>query len=147
MTEPVNANGRPRLPLWIAVVSIVIAIASVSVLVLVLYEETKGPGEILREFARRVDRHDCEGSYDLLDDEVQASLPASTWCEQQLAAVDEGLDSDFDLEQAILEGDTAEVTVSGVDQTEWELRRFGERSWRVVGPLEGFTYTDIETIP
>jgi hypothetical protein len=139
MTEPQPANGRPRLPLWIAIGSIVVAVASVSVLVLVLYEETKGPAEILREFARRVDRGDCEGSYDLLHEEVQATIPASTWCEEMIAAVDEGIDSDFDLEQAILEGDTAEVTVSGVDLTEWELRRFGERSWRVVGPPDGLT--------
>ena len=160
MRDPLD-NGertRPRLPLWIAVVSVVIAVSSVSVLVLVLYEETKGPAEILREFARRVDRHDCEGSYDLLDESVRADVPEEQWCTEMLGPVDEGLDADFDLESAFLEDDVFEVEISGVDLTTWRLRRFGERSWRVLGPTEGLTheftvegsigtFTDIENIP
>ncbi len=130
-------DSRPRLPLWITIVSIVIALASVSVLLLVLYEETKGPAEILREFARRVDRGDCQGSYDLLDEEVRAGLTEEQWCTQSLPPIDEGLDSDFDLESAFLEDDVYEVEISGAELTTWRLRRFGERSWRVVGPPEG----------
>jgi hypothetical protein len=158
MTEPEpSENGfqsaRPRLPLWITIVSVVVAIGSVSVLVLVLYEETRGPAEILREFARRVDRHDCEGSYDLLNESVRSGLSEEQWCTQTLPALDEGLDSDFTLEHAVLEGDRAEVQISGVELTDWKLSRFGERSWRVVGPKEGLGElvtvgdADIETVP
>lgn len=159
MTEPQPAeNGhrrvRPRLPLWIALTSIVVAIASVSVLVLVLYEETKGPGEILREFAKRVDRGDCAGSYELLDEGVRSAFTEELWCTQTLPLLDEGLDADFTLEQAVLEADTAEVEISGVELTTWTLSRFGERSWRVLGPAKGQfdieragAYTDIENVP
>jgi hypothetical protein len=132
MTEPLN--GRARLPLWITIVSIVIALASVSVLLLVLYEETKGPAEILREFARRVDRGDCQGSYDLLDESARSEFTEEQWCTQMIGPVDEGLDADFDLVSAFLEDDVYEVEISGVELTTWRLRRFGERSWRVIGP-------------
>jgi hypothetical protein len=137
MTEPESSeNGyqraRPRLPLWITIVSIVIAIGSVSVLVLVLYEETKGPAEILREFARRVDRQDCTGSYELLNEDVRSRLTESAWCDQ-LPAIDESIDADFELEQAVLEGDSATVIISGGTAGRWFLTRLGERSWRVAG--------------
>jgi hypothetical protein len=142
MTEPQPAeNGyrrdRPRLPIWIAISSIVIALIAGSLLVYVLYKETRGPGEILREFARRVDRHDCEGSYELLDASVQGRFPEDAWCSELLPEVDENLDSHFTLEQAVLEGDVAEIEISGVGYTTWRLQRFGDRSWRVVGPQEG----------
>lgn len=162
MSEPEPAeNGyrrdRPRLPIGIVVASIVIALIAGSLLVYVLYKETRGPGEILREFARRVDRHDCEGSYDLLDQSVQAQVAEDSWCTLALPSIDEGLDAHFTLEQAVLEGDTAELEITGVALTTWRLVRFGERSWRVLGPpgglpAEGETsvrgaHTDIETIP
>ena len=142
MTEPQPAeNGyrrdRPRLPIWITIVSILVAIGSVSVLVLVLYEETRGPAEILREFARRVDRGDCTGSYDLLAEEARRGFSEEEWCADALPAVDEDLDADFDLENAVLEGDSATVEISGAAATTWKLSRFGERSWRVVGSPSG----------
>lgn len=140
MTDPAhNGDDRtlPRLPLWIAIVSVVVAVASVSVLLLVLYEETKGPAEILREFARRVDRGDCTGSYELLDETVRSGFSEDQWCSEMLGPVDEGLDADFDLESAFLQDDVFEVEISGVELNTWRLRRFGERSWRVVGPQGG----------
>lgn len=138
MTEPGHEErSRPRLPLWIAILSIVLALIAGSVLIYVLYKETKGPGEILREFARRVDRHDCEGSYELLDKGVREGLTEEQWCTQTLPPLDDGLDADFTLEHAVLEGDTAEVEISGVELTTWRLNRFGKRSWRVVGPPDG----------
>ena len=127
----------PRVPLGIAIASIVIALVSVTFLILLLYEETKGPGEVLREFARRVDRGDCAGSFDLLDGNVRAGIGEDRWCEGGLPAVDEQLDASFRLEQAVLDGNVARLEVSGVGETEWELSRFGERSWRVVGPPDG----------
>lgn len=141
MAEPDPAeNGyrrpRPRLPIWITIVSIVLAIGSVSVLVLVLYEETKGPAEILREFARRVDRNDCQGSHDLLADGVRGEISLEDWCIHYLPEVDGNLAADFDLVQAVLEGDVADVELAGVGYIKWRLERFGERSWRVVGPTE-----------
>ncbi|MGH2692976.1 MAG: hypothetical protein ACRDHM_10825 [Actinomycetota bacterium] len=158
MSEPEPAeNGygrvRPRLPLGIVVASIVIALIAGSALIYVLYKETKGPGEILREFAERVDRGDCAGSYELLDEGVRSGFTEELWCTQTLPLLDEGLDADFTLEHAVLEGDTAEVEISGVELTRWRLNRFGERSWRVVGPKEGLGElltvgdADIETIP
>ena len=128
---------RPRLPLGIAITSIVIALIAGSALIYILYRETRGPGEILREFAKRVDRGDCAGSYELLDEGVRAGFTEGQWCAQTLPSLDEGLDSDFTLEHAVLEGDTAEVEISGVELTRWRLNRFGERSWRVVGPEGG----------
>ena len=123
--------------MWIAIVSVLVALISASALVWLLYQETKGPGEILREFARRVDRHDCAGSYELLDQSVRAHVSEEQWCTQMIDSVDAGLDADFDLESAFLEDDVFEVEISGVELTTWRLRRFGERSWRVVGPPEG----------
>lgn len=142
MTEPEPApNGsrrtRPHLPLWVAIASIVIAIASASILVYVLYKETRGPGEILREFARRIDRNDCAGSYELLDEGIRSSLTGDQWCTQVLPEIDASLDANFTLERAVLQGDVAHVEISGVSETTWQLSRFGERSWRVVGPPEG----------
>jgi hypothetical protein len=146
MTDPEpGENGyqqpRLRLPIWITIVSILLAIGSVSVLVLVLYEETKGPAEILREFARRVDRDDCAGSYELLDEGWRA-IPEEEWCTDFLSSIDEGLDADFTLEHAVLEGDVAELEISGVAYTKWGLSRYGERSWRVRGAEDVFGYTD-----
>ncbi len=141
MSDPADHGddrARPHVPMWIALVSVIVALISASVLVYLLYKETKGPGEILREFARRVDRHDCEGSYELLDEEIRGDLSEDQWCSELLPSVDAELDADFNLEHAVLQGDTAEVEVSGVALTRWELRRFGERSWRVVGPPQGF---------
>jgi len=150
MTEPEpSENGfqsaRPRLPLWITIVSVVIAIGSVSVLVLVLYEETRGPAEILREFARRVDRGDCAGSYDLLDDnDLRVLLSEDDWCSEVLPTVDAVLDADFSLERSVLDGYLAYLDVSGVAQTEWILSRHGERSWRIEGTPEGGPLDQLE---
>jgi hypothetical protein len=142
MREPPHQNGfpreRPRLPTGLVAAAVVVALLTVSGLIFLLYRETRGPGEILRRFAQAVDEGDCEGSYDLLDDTVRAMVDAAAWCEY-LPSVDDQIDADFDLDQAVLQGDEAEVHVSGVPATEWRLRRFGERSWRVVGPEGGFS--------
>jgi hypothetical protein len=143
MTEPSEENGyrraRPRLPTGIVVASVVIALVAVSGLILLLYEETRGPGEILRRFATAVDDGNCEGSYELLHETVRASLPEATWCSELLPAVDRQIDADFGLEQAVLRGDEAEVHLTGGPETVWLLRRHGERSWRVIGPEGGFS--------
>jgi hypothetical protein len=104
----------------------------VSGLIYLLYQETRGPGEILRRFAQTVDDGDCAGSYDLLDASVRAELDDERWCQEILPLVDRQIDADFDLEEAVLRGDQAEVQVSGAVVTVWRLRRFGERSWRVL---------------
>ncbi len=138
---PAEENGyrraTPRLPTGVVVASVVVALFSVSGLIYLLYNRTRGPGEILREFARRVDRRDCAGSYDLLDERVTATMSEDQWCEGGLPSVDEQLDAAFKLERAVLEGQIAEVHVSGVATRVWELRRFGENSWRVLGPAGG----------
>ena len=137
MTEtPSRSNGfrwpRTGLPFRLLLVGVVLALVIVSGLIFLLYEETRGPGEILRQFARAVDAGDCSGSYDLLDQSVHRRLSEESWCEL-LPEVDEGIDADFRLEQAVLQGDRAVVHLSGPGSQTWTLRRFEERSWRVEG--------------
>jgi hypothetical protein len=143
MREPSDENGfrgdRPRLPTGLVAVSVAVALLAVSGLLYLLYQETRGPGEILREFAQAVDERDCGTSYDLLDASVQADLTEESWCAEGAAAADEAIDADFTLERAVLEGDRARVEVSGsAAATEWILGRYGDRSWRVIGPTGGF---------
>jgi hypothetical protein len=137
--SPSRPNGfrRPRtgLPVRVLLVGVVLALVIVSGLIFLLYEETRGPGEILREFARAVDQRDCGGSYELLDASVRSRTPEDRWCER-LPQVDDMLDGDFRLEEAILRGDRAVLHISGSAVDAWTLRRFGERSWRVLGPGE-----------
>ncbi|HEX2025367.1 MAG TPA: hypothetical protein VHH92_03125 [Actinomycetota bacterium] len=128
---------RPGIPTGVLVAAVLIALVAVSLLIALLYRETRGPGEILREFARALDEGDCAASYDLLDASVQRDLDETRWCEEVLRRVDPLLDADFDLDQAVLQGDDAEVHVSGTEATVWRLRRYGERSWRVLGPRGG----------
>jgi hypothetical protein len=132
-----NGHARPRLPTGVVVASVVVALVSVSGLLLLLYRETRGPGEILRRFATAVDDGDCGGSYDLLDGSVQATMGESEWC-QRLPLVDGQIDADFGLDQAVLQGDRAELHLSGPAEPVWLLHRYGQRSWRVLGPEGGF---------
>ena len=138
---PPGQNGdrrsAPRLPTGLIAASVAIALLSVSGLIYLLYRETRGPGEILRRFAEAVDARDCAASYDLLHEDVQ-TIEEEQWCERLLASVDEQIDAGFTLERAVLEGDIARVEISGTATTTWELRRHGERSWRVLGPEGGF---------
>jgi hypothetical protein len=130
-------RGRPGLPTGVVVASVIIALLAVSGLILLLYEETRGPGEILRQFAEAVDDGDCEASYNLLHDLVRVGMDETTWCDQILPQADQMIDADFTLERAVLLGDRARVEISGVPETIWILGRHGERSWRVVGPEGG----------
>lgn len=139
-----DANGSrragPRLPTGIVIIGVVVALVAVSGLILALYQETRGPGEILRRFAEAVDAGDCDGSYDLLHGTVRATGDEAEWCDGTIADADAMIDADFTLEQAVLEGDRARVEVSGVPETVWILGRHGERSWRVIGPEGGFLF-------
>jgi hypothetical protein len=134
-------RARPGIPTGVVVAAVIIALVAVSLLLALLYRETRGPGEILRRFALAVDEGDCASSYDLLDSLVQREVDEATWCEEVLPRVDPLLDADFDLDQAVLRGDEAEVHVSGADEPVWRLRRHGERSWRVLGPPDGLLGT------
>lgn len=141
MEQPPEENGyprgRPRLPTGIVVASVIIALVAVSGLIALLYRETRGPGEILREFARRVDAADCPGSYELLAERVRTGLSEEQWCER-MPTVNDQIDADFELERAVLMGDQATVSISGPPTDQWLLERHGERSWRVLGPPERF---------
>lgn len=147
MEQPPGENGYPRagprLPTGIIVASVIIALLAVSGLLLLLYRETRGPGEILRRFAEAVDDSDCEASYDLLHELVRVGMDETTWCDQLLPQADQMIDADFTLERAVLLGDRARVEVSGVRETVWILGRHGERSWRVVGPEDGFLREEV----
>jgi hypothetical protein len=142
---PPQADGavrwRPVLPTTVVVISIVIAVGAVTGLIALLYRETRGPGEILREFARAVDEGDCAGSYGLLDESVHAAVTEDAWCDR-LAEVDRQIDADFTLERAVLEGDEAVVHIGGAPTESWSLQRFGERSWRVLGPGESGSFAE-----
>jgi hypothetical protein len=142
MTEPSERDGfrreRPGLPIGLVAASVVIAVLAVSGLIYLLYEETRGPGEILRRFAEAVDAGDCERSYELLHDSVRVNLTDEAWCTQGVPTADAGLDADFTLVRAVLGGDRARVEISGVAAREWVLGRYGDRSWRVIGPPGGF---------
>jgi hypothetical protein len=138
---PARSNGfrwpRTGLPARLLVLAVVLALVIVSGLIALLYEETRGPGEVLRQFAHEVDSADCAGSYELLDESVRAEFDEERWCDMQIV-VDRIIDEDFTLDQAVLREDTAILMISGSIQHTWELRRFGERSWRVLGPPGGF---------
>lgn len=131
-------RGRPGLPTGMVIAAVVIALVAVSALILLLYRETHGPGEILRRFARAVDAGNCRDSYQLLHDSVRANFTEDAWCTQGVPTADARIDADFSLERAVLEGDRARVEISGVAAHEWILGRYGDRSWRVIGPAGGF---------
>lgn len=137
---PSQPNGavrwRPAVPTVVVAISLVVAVGAVSGLLFLLYNRTRGPGEILREFARRVDAGDCSGSYRLLDASVTEDVDEGRWCEE-LERLDAVLDSDFDLQQATLRGDVAVVRVEGPPVRAWRLARHGN-SWRVLVPPELF---------
>jgi hypothetical protein len=137
---PPQPNGavrwRPVLPVTMVIIAVVVAVGAVTGLIFLLYEETRGPGEILRRFATAVDEGDCPGSYELLDDSVRARFDEDAWC-SMLPEVDGLIDADFDLRRSVLEEDVAIVTISGTGVEVWRLKRFGDRSWRVLGPEDG----------
>lgn len=137
MTETPSApNGalrwRPAVPTALVVISVIVAVGAVSGLLYLLYNRTRGPGEVLREFARHVDQGDCEGSYRLLAASEAEAISEETWC-QEIDRVDRAIDADFDLEQAVLQGDVATVRVSGTGIDRWNLERHGN-TWRVLIP-------------
>lgn len=119
------------MPIITVVVAIAVALIAVSALILVLFQETIGPGEVLRDFAERLDQHDCEGSYALLDQPVQGRVTEDEWCAEVPRLADE-LAPSFEIEEVTLEMGVAKVVVAGEGTTEgtWSLSREG-RSWRI----------------
>ncbi len=139
MSEAPSApNGalrwRPAVPTTVVVISVVVAVGAMSGLVYLLYNRTRGPGEVLREFARHVDSADCAASYRLLAGSEARAISEDAWCEL-LDRVDEAIDADFDLEQAVLEEDVAAVRISGTGIATWKLERHGN-TWRVLVPAQ-----------
>lgn len=137
MTEtPPAPNGavrwRPVVPTALVIASVVVAVGAASGLVYLLYNRTVGPGEVLRQFARRVDAGDCAGSYRMLAPVEAAAISQETWC-GAIDRVDAAIDADFDLERAVLQGDVAALHVSGGEVGVWRLERQGN-SWRVLVP-------------
>lgn len=136
MTETPEPNGalrwRPAVPTAVVAISVIVAVGAASGLLFLLYNRTRGPGEVLREFARRVDMGDCQGSYRLLASLETSAIDEETYC-GSLDRVDEALDADFDLRQAVLRGEVAELHIEGPEITVWRLERHGS-SWRVLLP-------------
>ena len=135
--RPAQPNGstawRPRLPLGIVVVSAVVALLAVSGFIYLLYNRTRGPAEVLRDFATAVDAGDCGAAYDLLADDSRAGLPEEQFCDTDLPALDDDLDADFTLDRVVYhrETQTADLTLAGDAGATWRLERHGN-TWRVV---------------
>lgn len=138
---PSRSNGfrwpTSGLPARLLILAVILALVIVTGLIALLYEETRGPGEILRQFARDVDAGACTASYQLLDDSVRAMVEENAWCDR-LPEVDRTIDADFTMDRAVLQDNMAILRISGSIEDTWELRRFGERTWRVLGPPGGF---------
>lgn len=130
---PSPERWRPALPTTIVVGSVVVALVAVSGLLVLLFQRTTGPGEVLREFSRRLAAEDCPGSYELLADAVRAQVNEEAWCAltPTLAA---DLDPSFNIGQrSFNEGvATIEVTGTGTTPAVWVLRR-ADGTWRVLG--------------
>lgn len=130
-------NGQPRwrpvVPTTLVVVSAVVALVAVSALIFVLFQQTVGPGEVLRDFAETLAREDCPASYDMLDASVRRSMTEDEWCDE-VPALAGKLSPDFEIDRVVLAGGDARVEVSGPATTTgaWFLRR-DERSWAVLG--------------
>lgn len=137
MDEPAPENGAPRwrptVPTVVVVVSVLVALVAVSGLLVLLFRETVGPGQVLRDFSRRLEARDCPGSYDLLDGLVQRRLDQEDWCEA-VPRLRERLTPGFDIDRVVLEEDVARIVLEGDGRppATWVLRRF-DRSWRVLG--------------
>lgn len=137
MGDPRHENGnrewRPVIPTTIVVIAVLIALVAVSGLIYVLFQETIGPGQVLRDFSRRVEVRDCPGSYDLLDPELAEQVEPDTWCDD-LPQLSRHLHPGFDIERVVLEGELARIEIDGegITPASWFLSREG-RSWLVRG--------------
>lgn len=135
MADPENGSPRwrPTLPTTIVAVSVVVALVAVSALLFVLFQQTVGPGEVLRDFSRRVQDGDCLGTYGLLDPGLASEVDEEAWCDG-LPALAEDLNTDFTIESTTLRSEVASLEISGDRTTEavWLLRREGD-SWRILG--------------
>lgn len=118
--------------------SIVVAVLAVSGLIYLLYNRTRGPAEVLRDFAEAVDAGECEAAYDLLADGSRAAIDQEAFCDTDLAGIDRRLDADFTLDRFVYhqETQTADLTVTGPSSEPWRLRRHGN-TWRLVLELGG----------
>ncbi|MDQ3990752.1 MAG: hypothetical protein M3245_00370 [Actinomycetota bacterium] len=130
-----GSPGRPRpaVPTVLAVASMVVALGAVSALVFVLYQRTEGPGEVLRDMARRLDAGDCPGSYELLHPSARQLTTEAEWCQglEETAAL---LPPDFRIDHVVVRHQVADVALrrgAGPPCT-WSLRRL-ERTWGVLG--------------
>jgi hypothetical protein len=144
MDDASAANGSPRwrpaVPTVVVVASVLVALISVSGLILVLFQQTVGPGEVLRDFAERLAAEDCAGTYSLLDDRIREAHTEEAWC-PEIPALAQALDPGFKVERVVLVEEVARIQVSGADTVAatWYLRRHG-RSWRVLGAGEAVDF-------
>ncbi len=137
--RPAQPNGstawRPRLPLGIVVASSVVALLALSGFIYLLYNRTRGPAEVLREFATAVDAAECGAAFELLDDGSRQRLDEEEFCADVMRDVDERLDADFTLDRVVYHRrtQTADLTLEGDASEPWRLERHGN-TWRVVLP-------------
>lgn len=127
------ARWRPSLPTGLVVGATVVALLAVSGLIYLLYNRTRGPAEVLRDFAEAVDAADCEAAYDLLSESSRASIDQETFCASQMPSIDEDLSADFTLDRVVYHRttQTADLTVTSPESGPWRLERHGN-TWRLV---------------
>lgn len=119
---------RSPIPMWLFIGAIAVAVLTTSALIWFLFQRTEGPAPTLRTFAERVAEGDCKGTYEMLDDATTAIAPFDEWCEK-LPGVADALPPDFEVEEMILRGDIAEVTLE--NGKTWLLRKV-DGDWRVI---------------
>lgn len=124
---------RPVVPTTVVVMAVLIALVAVSGLIYLLFQETVGPGQVLRDFSRRVEVQDCPGSFELLDPEIAGMIGQDLWCDG-LQELSQDINPGFSIERVVLEGELARIDIDGegVTPASWFLSRDG-RSWLVRG--------------
>lgn len=124
---------RPVVPTTVVVMAILIALVAVSGLIYLLFQETVGPGQVLRDFSRRVEVQDCPGSFQLLDPEIADRIGESQWC-NGLRVLSQHINPGFGIQRVELREGIAHIEIDGegVTPASWFLSRDG-RSWLVRG--------------
>lgn len=135
--DEATGRWRPAVPTTVVLVSVLVALVAVSGLLVVLFQRTTGPGEVLRDFSRRLEADDCGGSYDLLAPSVRNVVPEDEWC-GLVPALAADLDPRFTIgARSFHEGiATIEVGGEGTAPATWVLRR-SDGSWAVLGVVAG----------
>lgn len=144
MTEQASTPRGTRLngiPGWVAGGAIVVAVLAVTALVWVLFQNTVGPGEVVRGLYDAAAEGDCDTSWDTLSPSLRESMDRDAFCASvtQISAPQESVRVD----KVTLLGEEGEATRAEVTIDEagtlvvWEVERDAD-DWYVVSlPRDG----------